>query len=91
MKVGYCRISTDTQSLHSQIEALKCVGCDKIFTEVASGVKRDRPVLAEVMDYLRPNAHDTSLTSSAVSGSSSDLIRASCFSAHSVTNATAFW
>jgi len=59
MKVGYCRISTDSQSLDSQIDALKSVGCDKIFTEVASGAKRDRPVLAEVMAYLRTNSNDT--------------------------------
>lgn len=58
MKVGYCRISTDTQSLDSQIDALKAAGCDKIFTEVASGAKRDRPVLSEVMAYLRDNSND---------------------------------
>jgi DNA invertase Pin-like site-specific DNA recombinase len=59
MKIGYARISTDTQTHDAQVAALKAAGCEKIFTEVASGAKRDRPVLAEVMDYLRPNSQDT--------------------------------
>jgi len=59
MKVGYARISTETQTHDAQIAALKAAGCDKIFTETASGAKRDRPVLAEAMDYLRPDAQDT--------------------------------
>lgn len=59
MKIGYARISTDTQTHDAQIAALKAAGCEKIFTEVASGAKRDRPVLAEAMDYLRPDAQDT--------------------------------
>lgn len=59
MKIGYARISTDTQTHDAQIAALKAAGCEKIYTEIASGAKRDRPVLAEVMEYLRPNADDT--------------------------------
>lgn len=59
MKIGYCRISTDMQNMGGQIDALKAAGCGKIFTEVASGAKRDRPVLAEALDYLRADAGDT--------------------------------
>ncbi|EBA14053.1 recombinase family protein [Roseobacter sp. CCS2] len=59
MKVGYARISTDTQTHDAQIVALKAAGCSKIFTETASGARRDRPVLAEAMDYLRTDAGDT--------------------------------
>jgi DNA invertase Pin-like site-specific DNA recombinase len=59
MKVGYARISTDTQTHDAQITALKAAGCERIFTEVASGARKDRPVLAEVMAYLRPNSNDT--------------------------------
>jgi DNA invertase Pin-like site-specific DNA recombinase len=59
MKVGYARVSTDTQTVDGQIDALKAVGCDKIFTETASGTRKDRPVLAEVMAYLRANSGDT--------------------------------
>jgi len=37
MKVGYARVSTITQNLDSQIDALKKAGCEKIITEQASG------------------------------------------------------
>lgn len=59
MNVGYARISTDTQTHDAQITALKAAGCSKIFAETASGAMRDRPVLAEAMDYLRTDAGDT--------------------------------
>lgn len=59
MKVGYARISTDTQTHDAQIVALKAAGCSKIFTETASGARRDRPILAEAMDFLRSDADDT--------------------------------
>lgn len=58
MNIGYARISTDGQTHAAQIEALKAAGCAKIFTETASGAKKDRPVLAKALAYLRPNADD---------------------------------
>lgn len=58
MNIGYARISTDTQTHGAQIAALTAAGCQKIFTETASGAKRDRPVLTEALEYLRPNADD---------------------------------
>lgn len=58
MKVGYARVSTDGQTHDAQITALKAAGCERVFTETASGAKKDRPVLAEVLNYLRPNADD---------------------------------
>lgn len=58
MKIGYARVSTDGQTVDAQIEALKNAGCEKVFTEVASGAKKDRPVLKEVMAYLRSNSDD---------------------------------
>ncbi len=58
MKIGYARVSTDGQTVDAQIVALNAAGCDKIFTETASGAKKDRPVLAEALAYLRPNAAD---------------------------------
>ena len=60
MKVGYARVSTARGQTHdAQIAALEGAGCDRIFTEVASGARKDRPVLADTIAYLRPNAEDT--------------------------------
>lgn len=53
MLVGYSRISTADQSLDLQIDALKVAGCDKIFSDVASGSKNDRPKLAEALAFIR--------------------------------------
>lgn len=53
MKVGYARVSTDDQTVQSQLDALEKAGCERIFTEVASGAKTDRPVLQEAIDFLR--------------------------------------
>jgi len=58
MNIGYARISTDGQSHAAQVAALETAGCVKIFTETASGAKKDRPVLADALAYLRPNSDD---------------------------------
>ena len=52
-KIGYARISTDDQSLDLQLDALKLAGCDRIFEEIQSGAKRDRPILAECLAELK--------------------------------------
>ena len=57
MLVGYARVSTQGQKPHLQTDALKSVGCEKIFKEKASGAQRDRPELKAVLDYIR--ARDT--------------------------------
>lgn len=54
MLVGYARVSTQDQNLDLQITALKEAGCQKIFTEKASGAQRDRPELMAAMNYIRP-------------------------------------
>lgn len=54
MKIGYARISTADQSLNLQLDALNAEGCDRIYTEVASGAKDDRVELAKALDNLRP-------------------------------------
>lgn len=51
--VGYMRISTDKQVTDMQEDALKKYGCDKIYREEASGKKKDRPVLAEMLKRLK--------------------------------------
>jgi DNA invertase Pin-like site-specific DNA recombinase len=53
MKVGYARVSTTDQTLISQTDALTAAGCDRTFSEVASGAKTDRLQLAIVMEFLR--------------------------------------
>lgn len=50
MRVGYARVSTTDQSPELQLDALQRAGCEKIFTERASGAKVDRPELARVLD-----------------------------------------
>ena len=51
--IGYARVSTAEQNLDLQTEALKKIGCLKIFTDIASGAKSDRPGLEEALNYLR--------------------------------------
>jgi DNA invertase Pin-like site-specific DNA recombinase len=51
--VGYARISTGDQNVDLQVDALKQAGCRKIFEETASGANKNRPKLAEAIDYLQ--------------------------------------
>jgi DNA invertase Pin-like site-specific DNA recombinase len=50
--VGYCRVSTDGQSLDDQIAALKAAGATKRFAEKQSGARSDRPQLRRAIDAL---------------------------------------
>jgi DNA invertase Pin-like site-specific DNA recombinase len=54
MKIGYARISTKDQNLDLQIDALEKDGCGRIYTEVMSGTKAERPKLQELINNLRP-------------------------------------
>jgi DNA invertase Pin-like site-specific DNA recombinase len=54
MKMGYARVSTDGQSLDAQIATLKAEGCDRVFSEKASGAKTDRTALASALKALGP-------------------------------------
>lgn len=54
MVFGYARVSTSEQNLSTQVELLKEQGCDKVFTDVASGVREDRKGLNEMLSFLRP-------------------------------------
>jgi DNA invertase Pin-like site-specific DNA recombinase len=53
MLVGYARVSTQDQTLHLQRDALEKIGCNKIFTDTASGAKAERIGLEEALEYVR--------------------------------------
>lgn len=53
MKIGYARVSTNEQNIDLQIDALQKAGCDKIYKEVVSGAKADRPQLNQLLENLR--------------------------------------
>ena len=53
-KVGFARVSTKSQSLQQQIEALTKSGCTKIFTGTQSGKSIDNEkLLSELLGYVR--------------------------------------
>ena len=54
MKIGYARVSTQEQNTELQFDALKAVGCERIFDDQVSGSKTDRPGLAAALTYVRP-------------------------------------
>lgn len=53
MKIGYARVSTKTQNTDLQVEQLKALGCDKIYTEQYSGKDADRTQLKAMLDFAR--------------------------------------
>ena len=53
MKVGYARVSTKDQSFDLQVDALQAAGCKKIYKEIVSGARAERPVLDELLRNIR--------------------------------------
>lgn len=51
--VGYARVSTSGQTLDQQHDALIAASVDRIFDDVMTGVRNDRPGLAAMLDYVR--------------------------------------
>ena len=53
MKIGYARISTVEQNLNLQTDALERAGCEKIFTDTASGSVNARKELIDAIEFCR--------------------------------------
>src|SRR5512134_1284065 len=53
MLIGYARVSTADQTLALQKDALQKAGCERIFTDTASGAKAERVGLEEAINYVR--------------------------------------
>lgn len=55
MRIGYARVSRgDSQEVKIQVETLKAAGCERVYTEEASGGRWNRPELHRLLDHLRP-------------------------------------
>jgi DNA invertase Pin-like site-specific DNA recombinase len=52
-RIGYTRVSTVSQTLDQQNEALEAAGATKTFSDTMSGARDDRPGLAALMEYVR--------------------------------------
>jgi DNA invertase Pin-like site-specific DNA recombinase len=55
MLIGYARTSTADQiaGLEAQIRDLKAAGCEKVYSEHASAVTRERPQLVAALEFAR--------------------------------------
>lgn len=53
MLIGYARVSTADQNLALQTDELTKAGCEKIFTDKASGAAPDRAGLTEALSFAR--------------------------------------
>src|ERR1700722_8173330 len=51
--IGYARVSTTDQKAALQVDALTAAGCDRVFTDKASGSLASRPQLDRMLDHLR--------------------------------------
>ncbi|USQ98437.1 recombinase family protein [Caulobacter sp. RL271] len=53
MLIGYARVSTAEQRLDLQVDALVRAGCERVFSDHASGGRGDRAGLADALSHLR--------------------------------------
>jgi DNA invertase Pin-like site-specific DNA recombinase len=75
VKIGYARKSTQEQNLDLQLDALGAVDCEKIFSDLASGSKSERPQLSRLKEQLRPGDTVVVWRLDRLSRSLSDLIQ----------------
>lgn len=73
--LGYARVSTSHQSLDQQHDALKAAGVGRIFDDVMSGARDDRPGLAALLDYAREGDSVTVVALDRLGRSLSGIIR----------------
>ena len=52
MKYGYARVSTLQQDLQLQLARLETEGCQKIYKDKFTGVRKDRPQFQELLNVL---------------------------------------
>ncbi len=55
MIFGYIRVSTTSQNIDRQQDALLAAGAERLFIDKVTGTKADRPRLKEMFSFLRPN------------------------------------
>lgn len=55
MKYGYARVSTESQSLSTQLQLLKQVGIDEIFQEKYTRTTTKQPEFARLLAIVQPN------------------------------------
>ena len=53
MRIGYARVSTDTQLLEPQLDRLRAAGCERIYSDTYSGRAALRPEWVRCLDNLR--------------------------------------
>ena len=53
MNIGYARVSTQDQNMDLQRQALEGAGCEKIYHDIISGVRQQRPGLTMTLEALR--------------------------------------
>lgn len=53
MLIGYARVSTAEQNLDRQLDQLKSSGCERVYQEKITGVKKERQELEKMLDHLR--------------------------------------
>ena len=54
MKIGYARVSTEDQNPDLQLSALEKAGCEKIYTDKATGANTRRPQLEKCLKQVGP-------------------------------------
>jgi len=54
MRIGYIRVSRDTQTTALQEDAIQKAECKRVFIDTMSGVRDDRPEFQRMLDMARP-------------------------------------